>query len=536
MNIAAYCRVSTEKADQLSSLQAQKAFFTEYAHRIGANLVQVYADEGISGTKLKNRTQFQQMMADAEHKQFDMIVVKDVSRFARNTVDLLQSVRKLKTLGIETQFLTANMTSMGDSEFVLTLLGAMAQEESANLSKRAKFGLEVSAQKGRCISRVYGYDKPSDGSCSPVINQAEASIVRQIFHWYTLEGCGLRIIAKRLNEQGVKTKCNSKWSVTTVRYMLSNEMYLGKIIRRKTERVDFLTEKSVMRDRSEWIITDRPDLQIIDPELFEQTQKAILARSEAHRSGHHSESNRYLFSSLIKCKECGYSFTRFYQKKHTASWGCPKHYSKGDSGCQNGIVIPEEELMDVIQSYFTEPLSTQDQVIERVTQFYQHQFQHTDNHALDEAQITAQMSKLERTRKKYMDLFADELISQDELNQKLLDLKREKKQLEQQRRTANHIPSTEAQLTEVLKRTFQEIRDIADVRQMTNAQLKRMIAKIEVDKDGNIDIFLRLFNGPNLLNTPSFVNIKAQGSDPAALSVGSAALSAGPGAAGSEQG
>ena len=110
MNIAAYCRVSTDKEDQLNSLEAQKEFFSEYTKRTGDNLVRLYADEGISGTKIKNRKEFLRMMADAEHGLFDMVVVKDISRFARNTVDLLQNVRKLKALGIETQFLTANMT------------------------------------------------------------------------------------------------------------------------------------------------------------------------------------------------------------------------------------------------------------------------------------------------------------------------------------------------------------------------------------------------------------------------------------------
>ena len=123
MNIAAYCRVSTDKADQLNSLEAQKEFFTEYIKRTGGTLVRLYADEGISGTKTKNRTEFRRMMADAEHGLFDTVLVKDISRFARNTVDLLQNVRKLKALGIETQFLTANMTNMGNSEFVLTMFG-----------------------------------------------------------------------------------------------------------------------------------------------------------------------------------------------------------------------------------------------------------------------------------------------------------------------------------------------------------------------------------------------------------------------------
>ena len=113
MNIAAYCRVSTDKEDQLNSLETQKEFFLEYTKRTGDNLIKLYADEGISGTKIKNRKEFQRMLADAEKGLFDMVVVKDISRFARNTVDLLQSVRKLKALGIETQFLTSGDWNFG---------------------------------------------------------------------------------------------------------------------------------------------------------------------------------------------------------------------------------------------------------------------------------------------------------------------------------------------------------------------------------------------------------------------------------------
>lgn len=213
MNIAAYCRVSTDKADQLNSLEAKKEFFSEYTKRTGDTLVRLYADEGISGTKIKNRKEFLRMMSDAEHGLFDMVVVKDISRFARNTVDLLQNVRKLKSLGIETQFLTANMTSMGNSEFVLTIFGALAQEESANTSKRVKFGKKMNAEKCRVPNIVYGYDKTIGDYFNLAINKEESKVVKQIYKWYTEEGYGAAKIANMLNEKGYKTKRNCKWSL-----------------------------------------------------------------------------------------------------------------------------------------------------------------------------------------------------------------------------------------------------------------------------------------------------------------------------------
>ena len=148
MNIAAYCRVSTKSDEQLSSLENQKAFFEEYAKKHNLNLVKIYADRGISGKALKNREAFSLMLSESESHIFDMLVVKDISRFARNTVDFLTGIRKLRANGIDVRFLSCNMDSLGESEFVLTMFAAIAQEESYNLSKRIMFGKKVSAGKG----------------------------------------------------------------------------------------------------------------------------------------------------------------------------------------------------------------------------------------------------------------------------------------------------------------------------------------------------------------------------------------------------
>ena len=278
MNIAAYCRVSTDKEDQLNSLETQKEFFLEYTKRTGDNLIKLYADEGISGTKIKNRKEFQRMLADAEKGLFDMVVVKDISRFARNTVDLLQSVRKLKALGIETQFLTANMTSMGNSEFVLTIFGALAQEESANTSKRIKFGKKMNAEKGRVPNIVYGYDKTIGDYFNLSINEEEAKVIRQMYKWYTEEGFGGAKIANMLNERGVKTKRGNNWSQNSVCRILTNEIYTGKIINGKEEVADFLTGQRKEKDESEWLVTLRPELRIIDDEIFDRAQEILKGR------------------------------------------------------------------------------------------------------------------------------------------------------------------------------------------------------------------------------------------------------------------
>ena len=368
MNIAAYCRVSTDKEDQLNSLEAQKQFFAEYTLRTGDNLVRLYADEGISGTKIKNRKEFLKMMSDAEKGLFDMVVVKDISRFARNTVDLLQNIRKLKSLGIETQFLTANMTSMGNSEFVLTIFGALAQEESANTSKRVKFGKRVNAEKGKVPNIVYGYDKIIGEYFDMAINPQEADIVKEIFNLYTKEGYGAAKIANMLNERNLKTKRGCKWSSVAVCRILTNELYTGKIINGKQEVADFLTGQRKEKDREDWVVVERPELKIIDEDTFERTQEIMVERGKTFKLDKERQSNKYLFSTLIKCKECGWSYRRTERKyKNTyVRWVCSGRNAKGSESCPNATTIEESELIKILTEYFSRLLAKRKDVTDYV--------------------------------------------------------------------------------------------------------------------------------------------------------------------------
>lgn len=494
MNIAAYCRVSTDKSDQLNSLETQKEFFLEYTKRTEDNLIKLYADEGISGTKIKNRKEFQRMLADAEKGLFDMVVVKDISRFARNTVDLLQSVRRLKSLGIEIQFLTANMTSMGNSEFVLTIFGALAQEESANTSKRIKFGKKMNAEKGRVPNIVFGYDKTIGDYFNLSINENEAMAIRQIFQWYTGEGYGGSKIANMLNERGIKTKRGNNWSQNSVCRILTNEIYTGKIINGKEEIADFLTGQRKEKDESEWLVTIRPELRIIEDEVFDKAQDILKGRHDSFKITHERQSNKYLFSTLIKCKECGWSFRRTVrQYKNTyVRWVCSGHNGKGADSCPNAVTVDEEELIQALQEYFQEILSKKKKVINYVIKEFQRVYKAKDENIEYEKQLNAELNKLRKSREKYMDMYTDDLISREELNEKIGGMRKEIERLENELKMVSYHLTKGEQLEAILNSTFKQLEDITDVHEMTNAQLKRLIQKIEVDKDGNVDIYLHL--------------------------------------------
>ena len=503
MNIAAYCRVSTEKEDQLNSLEAQKQFFTEYTKRTGDVLVRLYADEGISGTKTKNRKEFMRMMADADKGLFDMVVVKDISRFARNTVDLLQNVRKLKSLGIETQFLTANMTSMGNSEFVLTIFGALAQEESANTSKRVKFGKKMNAEKGRVPNIVYGYDKTIGDYFNLEINKEEAAVIKQIFKMYTEEGYGALKIANHLNEQEVRTKRGCTWSQNAICRILDNELYTGKVINGKQEVTDFLTGKRTEKDETEWMVVERPDLRIIEPEIYEKAKEVRAAKSKSFHLTSERESNKYLFSTLIKCKECGWSFRRIVRKyKNTyIRWVCSGHNGRGADSCPNAQKVDEDELIQVLNDYFAEILKNKKNVICYVTNEFQRVYKAKDENVNYEKELNVQLARLQKTRQKYMDMYTDDLISREELKDKIGGMRKEIERLENELKMVSYNLTKGQQLENILNSTFRRIEDITDVREMNNLQLKRIIQKIEVDKDGNVDIYLRLLGDLGLGET-----------------------------------
>jgi len=496
MNLVGYCRVSTDTSDQLNSLDAQKRFFEEYANKNGHNLVRLYADEGISGTKTKNRKEFLHLMRDAEHGLFEMVVVKDISRFARNTVDLLKNTRQLKALDIETLFLTSNMTVLGNSEFVLTIFGALAQEESANTSKRVKFGKEINAKKGRVPNIIYGYEKTKGDYFNLSINEGEAAIVRRVFDMYTAQGYGAGKIAGILNEEGLKTKRNCSWSQNAISHILKNEIYVGRIINGKEEIKDFLTGVRLAKDPSEWHVVDKPELRLISDETFQKAQDVLASRIEAFKVTRTRESNKHLFSTLIKCADCGWSFRRtVHTYKNTyVRWVCSGRNGKGADTCGNKTTIDESELITSLREYFTNVLNNRAHLIKHVVREFTKIYKSKDENQNYENELSERLTKLKNTRQKYMDMYDDGLISRDEIREKMQTVNAEKEKLENNLKLATFNLSKADQLEEVLASTFKRVEDIVSMETLTNAQLKQIIQKITVANDGKVDIYLRLFS------------------------------------------
>lgn len=328
--VAAYARVSTDSEEQLSSYEAQVEFYTRY---IRSNpeweFVHVYTDEGISGTNTKKREGFNQMVADALAGKIDLILTKSISRFARNTVDTLTTVRKLKEKQVEVYFEKENIYTLdAKGEVMITIMSSLAQEESRSISENITWGKRRSMEEGK-FSLAYryflGYQKGENGILEIV--EEEAKIVREIYRLF-LDGWTIRAIADHLTGKGVPTPRGKRnWSVSTIMSILTNEKYKGDALLQKTYVADFLT-KRVKKNRGEipqyYIKDSHP--AIIDPATFDLVQEEIERRRPNRRRLHRNSP----FTAKIICGDCGGYYGRKVwhsnseHRKHV--WRCNRKY------------------------------------------------------------------------------------------------------------------------------------------------------------------------------------------------------------------
>lgn len=488
----AYCRVSTNKEEQLDSLESQQRFFEQYAIKNDFSLDRIYADEGKSGTKIKNRIQLLQLLSDAELNEFEIVLIKDVSRLARNTVDFLTSIRKLKMLGIKVIFVNYDQTSSDSSEFMLTMLSAIAQEESANTSKRVKFGKRQNAEKGKVPNLIYGYDKINGELFNLQVNEEEAEVVRRIFGWYTEQDMGTNKIAKELNELGIKTKRGCNWTQCGITRILSNEIYIGKVINRKEEVVDFLTGTRTKVKEEDRFICNNPQLKIIDDMTFEKANRILESRKLSFRQSSVRESDKHVFSKLIYCKYCGAAFRRVVRsyKNTYIRWVCSGRNSLGVETCKNNVAIEEDELIGHIRDYFQEILNHNPQAIQRLINEYNRRMKSIGKEDVSMEAYRDKINRLAKMKEKYIELYQNEIISIHELKEFTDKLKVEetniKKDVDFMRfNKLIQNPKDDAQQS--------CLESVLLTNCISNSLLKKIINKIIVDEDQNINVYIKLF-------------------------------------------
>ncbi|MBQ1934478.1 MAG: recombinase family protein [Clostridia bacterium] len=341
--VAAYCRVSSGKDAMLHSLSAQISYYSDYIQKHGWEYAGVYADEALTGTK-DNRENFQRLLAECRKGTVQMVITKSISRFARNTVTLLETVRELKALGVDVFFEEQNIHTMSaDGELMLTILASYAQEESLSVSENMKWRIRKNFENGKPWSGfILGY-RFQNGQF--VLVPEEAEIVKRIFREY-LGGMGATAIMKGLNEDGILTRTGKPWRTEGVLKILRNYNYTGNLILQKTYRENHLTKRKMKNngEKPQYHAVGTHEA-IIDLATFEAVQEELAKRAE-HYSGKKMTVATYPFTGLIVCDGCG----KHYRRKTTATgivWICSTYNTHGKKACADSKAIPESVLYDL---------------------------------------------------------------------------------------------------------------------------------------------------------------------------------------------
>lgn len=339
--VAAYARVSSGKDAMLHSLSAQISYYSEYIQKhIEWEFAGVYADEAYTGTK-DERPEFKRLLEDCRCGKIDMIITKSISRFARNTVTMLEVVRELKNLNIDIYFEKENIHSLsGDGELMLTILASIAQEESRSVSENCKWRIRKGFKEGELVNLrfMYGY-RIEKGKIE--INEDEAKIVRMIFEDY-INGLGCTRIAKKLREMGIEKIRGGKWNSERVVEILKNEKYTGNALLQKKFVKDHLT-KTLVKNKGDLpkYYAEETHPAIIDLETFQRAQEILDKRKEKYSSK--GEVSNHIFQRKIICGICGKKYRRKINGKR-AIWHCSTYLKYGKDACQSKQ-IPEDVLV-----------------------------------------------------------------------------------------------------------------------------------------------------------------------------------------------
>jgi len=368
--VAAYARVSTDSDEQFTSYEAQIDYYSKYiAERADWTFVDVYADEGISGTSTKHRDGFNRMINDAMDGKIDLIVTKSISRFARNTVDTLTTVRKLKEKGIEVFFEKENIYTLDSKgELLITIMSSIAQEESRSISENVTWGKRKQFSDGKVqmsYKNFLGFKKGEDGT--PKVVESEAVIIRRIYQMF-LEGATTTAISEKLTSEGIPTPTGRKarWQTSTIDSILRNEKYKGDALLQKTFTVDFLSKKVKSNEGEvpQFYVTGSHEA-IVTPEVFDLVQNEIARRKRY--------SQRYsaisVFSSRIICGECGGIYGSKVWNSNSdvyrrIVWRCNEKYKKADGypGCRTPH-LSEEQIKKAFVGAFNECIKNKKEII-----------------------------------------------------------------------------------------------------------------------------------------------------------------------------
>jgi DNA invertase Pin-like site-specific DNA recombinase len=499
LRVAAYCRVSTDSEEQIKSYNSMVTYYTDLIkNNKDWIFAGVFADRAITGTKIDKREEFQRLIQECMDGHIDMILAKSIPRFARNTLDTLKYVRMLRERNIAVYFEVEKINTLKDGEFLITILSSVAQQEVENTSAYVKKGLKMKMKRGELVGfqGCLGYDYDTVTK-SISINEEGASTVRYIFERY-VAGAGSTMIARELNEQGIKTIKGNKWTCSSVMGIIHNEKYKGDILLGKTFTVDPISKRRLgnLGEEDRFYIREHHE-PIISEEVFEKAQELRMRRSggkkKATLGNREKFSRQYAFSCMIECGFCGSYLSR--RRWHSGTnhektiWQCVKATKGGKRFCPDSKGITE----DVIEKAFVESyrmLGTDNNDI--LKEFLERIEKTLNENSIEETlfKMHKKADKIQGKRKKLLDNFLNGAVTQDLYEEMDLGLERKLSDI-----NAN-LQMLESQLDDEasLKKRIQEFKTVLSKNQVLEefdrGIFESIVEKVIVggyDEDGNKD-------------------------------------------------
>ena len=525
--VAVYCRVSTDHEDQKNSIENQKLYFEEYvSQHKGWKLVEIYADEGITGTSLRKRKHFNRMYRDSLKGKYDIILTKEVCRFARNTVDTLEKTRELKRLNVEVRFIIDNISTFDtDGELRLTIMAGLAQDESRRISERVQFGVIQSMKKGVAFGNIiYGYDFVRDEITGKktklVINEEEAKVVRYIFHAYLHEGKGAYTIANELKKRGVlvkrprNKKVSTDWRTGTILDILRNEKYVGDLKQRKTYTVDYLEHiKKQNKGEVEYIYIKDHHPAIIDRETFEETQRELKRRSELYKHEESKYSNKHTFSGKLTCNCCGGSYVAGVQRKRKdgtirRSWRCATAVNYGkkhivesgeEVGCDNERVN-DELLKQSFAKAMTSIVDNKKQITKDIEVILKDVLEHSRDNIQEGENLINEREKLNREKNKLLDLCIKEIITEDTFKTKNEEIEQKLARLDEEIKEQENRQMLRENIEDILNEARKIINNILTIKEFSKNVCRELVKNVVIYNATKFDFYLKGYKDPFMVD------------------------------------
>ncbi|HFI0687051.1 TPA: recombinase family protein [Streptococcus suis] len=501
--VAAYCRVSSDSEDQKNSYDSQVKHYKEYiSQRLDWQLAGIYADEGISGTQVGKRQDFQRLIEDCKNGEIDYIVTKAIARFARNTLDTLKYVRMLKDLQIGVYFEEENIDTLTmDGELLLTILSSVAQQEVENTSAHVKKGLKMKMQRGELIGYqgCLGYDYDSETKVIS-INEEGAKIVHYIFERY-LEGIGGKVIARELQEQGFKSpRGHDKWNDTTVLGIIKNEKYKGDVLMGKTYTVDPISKRRLtnLGEEDRYYIRGNHE-PIISPEDFDKAQEIRLRRAGnkktvANVNGKRERySKMYAFSSMLECGFCGSLLSR--RSWHCRSdyrkvvWHCVTSIKRGKKFCQHSKGLEELAIQGAFIEAYRQLYSANSDTIDDFLMLVQSELS-DDTLRKELSKIQKSLNNLHRQENQLVTMKLENQVSDEVYQAKYYKISKEIERLSEEKVNVETTLKSENDVKKRLLEFKTLLTDGSTLVEFDRAVFESIVEKIivgGVNRDGEID-------------------------------------------------